>query len=147
MHKRLAFIIHDLNHWGGQDRSTLEIARRLSHLHPVDIFAFTLDDKDGDWGDVHFHRIRPLIKRPVILKSTYFYGASFFSLLQERPLVHATGACSLMSDVIQVQFVNASWQKKLSQLPAEFRAPGLKAYYHKILLAYNVAVERSVYTP
>jgi glycosyltransferase involved in cell wall biosynthesis len=165
--RRLAFVIHDLNSWGGHDRSTLEIARRLSHRLPVDVCSFTLNDPRGlgSWGDVRLHRIRPNIAHPVMLKSTWFYGASIAPLRflprvkgEPRPLVHATGACSLVSDVVQVQFVNAAWKRVRATLdPSVFQSPrartagpvGRKALelYHQAMLDYNIAVEKSVYRP
>lgn len=133
----------------------LEIARRLSRRWPVDVHAFTLDDDLGrGWGEVRFHRIRPGVRRPVLLKSTLFYGATLPGLWllprlksgggPVRPLIHATGACSLVSDVVQVQFVNAAWKTKREELPDA--AGWLARTYHSALLDYNIAVERAVYT-
>jgi UDP-glucose:(heptosyl)LPS alpha-1,3-glucosyltransferase len=160
--RRLAFVVHELHSWGGHDRSTLEIAKRLSRRWGVDVYSFRLEDEAGmdGWGDVRFHRIRPDLRHPALLRFTWFFGASWLSLrLGARggrpPLRHATGACSLVSDVVQVQFVNAEWARRARSLPPRlFRHPrarggGLSAAldaYHRVLLGYNVAVERRLYS-
>lgn len=164
--RRLVFAIHDLNPWGGHDRSTLEIARRLSHRWPVDIYSFTLEDPfgEGQWGDYRFHRIKPHLSRPVAAKILWYYGATWpgFSIAprlrnQERPLIHATGACSLVADVIQVQFVSAAWKSEQTRLPPEVCAPPhsrgksgvgnwIRRIYHNTLLDFNVAAEKRIYT-
>src|SRR4051812_40199724 len=82
----LAFVIHDLNSWGGHDRSTLEIARRISHRFPVDIYSFTLNDPKGlqAWGNngrnVRFHKIRPNFDHPVFAKLALFHAATLAPL-------------------------------------------------------------------
>src|SRR5688572_22333216 len=95
--RRLAFVIHDMNSWGGHDRSTMEIARRLSHRWPVDVVAFTLNDPQGlgAWGDVRFHRVSPDLNRPALAKFTYFFAGSWPHLRllprfrgEPAPLVH-----------------------------------------------------------
>jgi glycosyltransferase involved in cell wall biosynthesis len=159
---RLTFVIHDLNPWGGHDRSTLEIARRLSHRFPIDVYAFTLDDPEGknNWGNVNFHPIRPNLRRPVLAKITWFYGATLPALTllprirnEQAPLIHSTGTCSLASDIIQVQFVNAAWKKirnRVESHPNYLQRRGpmewLKQTYHDVLLNYNVAIEHQVYS-
>lgn len=121
------------------------------------------------WGDVRVFKVKPHVRHPVVVKSTLFYGASLGALSwmprikgEPRPLIHATGACSLLSDVVQVQFVNAAWKAARSELDADLvRAPrartisrtlrarlksGLIESYHEGMLAYQIAVERRVYT-
>lgn len=152
----LAFVIHDLNPYGGQDRSTLEIARRLSHRWPVEVHAFTLEDpRMDDWGKVELHLVRPGIKRPVLAKSSFFYGAILPDLWLKprlsggaRPVIHATGACSLVSDVVQVQFVNEAW-KRLVRKERQAGAPPsrIRRAYSNLLLEYDSAIERKIYTP
>lgn len=163
----LAFVIHDLNPWGGQDRSTLEIARRLSHRWPVEIYAFTFEDPAGReaWGNVRFHQIKPDVRTPNVVRLNWFYGATLpLTRLvprlkgQPRPLVHATGTCTLASDVVQLQFVQAAWLEKQKEFsddicarPFARGATAPKAWarklYHEALDRYNVATEKVLYTP
>ncbi|MCM2280122.1 MAG: glycosyltransferase family 4 protein [Oligoflexia bacterium] len=166
MQRPLAFVIHDLNPWGGHDRSTLEIARRLSHRWPVEIYAYSLVDPEGAgrWGRVRFHRILPDPRRPMAVRIAWFHAATLPALRwlprfrgAPAPVVHATGTCALASDVVQVQFVNAAWEERQKTLPEDVCArpysrgarglkPALRRAYHDALLRYNLAIERRVYS-
>ena len=143
------------------------MARRLSHVWPVEIYSYTLEDPalDTGWGDLTLHRVRPNIARPELVKSTYFYGATLPSLSLRRllrsrgdTLIHAAGACSLISDVVQVHFVQAAWKGTRRRLPENLRRPPragqssgarsllMKGYYD-FLLNFNVASERLTFRP
>ena len=148
--KKLIFAIHDLNSWGGQDRSTLEIARRLSHRWPVEIWSYTLEDTQGieSWGDVTFHQIKPHPRRPAALKQNLYYAATLPLVAKSDRVIHATGACSLVSDVIQVQFVQAAWRAKLREMRANGSIPhdlSVRDAYQSALLKYNCLVEKAVF--
>lgn len=164
MSKRLAFAIHHLNLWGGHDRSTLEVIRRLSQKFDLEVHAYSVEDpKKSQWGNYSFSAIHPHFRRPAFLLLTVFYVFTFWKLYlkpkllgQSRPLVHATGACSLVSDVIQVQFVQTAWneQKKKSQKPLgmfqhrswkSFIKFLVRRFYHWVLLKYNLYVEKKVF--
>jgi len=162
----LVFVIHDMNLWSGQERCTLEVARRLSYRWPVEVVAYSLEDPalDSRWGALKFHRIRPNLRHPMILRSALFHGATLARLLgarlgrKERPLIHAAGACSLVADVVQVHFVQAAWRARKASLPLDVVRPpragaehglatrALEAY-HDALLAYHCAIEARVFTP
>lgn len=163
--KRLTFAIHDLNSWGGHDRSTLEIARRLSHRFGVDLFVYSITDPQGleSWGDVRIFKVWPYFKKPAFALITYFYLASlvrfgiYKKLIQsEKTVIHATGACSLVSDIVQVQFVNSAWKDLKKKLPEGlYQAPHSRTHhvfkraiiqtYHEGMLHYDSAIERLVY--
>ena len=164
--RHLAFAIHDLNPWGGHDRSTLEIARRLSHRWPVEIIAYSFKDPSGEmnWGEREFHRVLPDPHRPTAARIGWFYAGALAQLeLIPRlkrvrpPLIHATGTCALRADVVQVQFVNTAWKEVQRSLPREVFEhpftrgrsgifPWLRSRYHQLLLEHNVAMERRLYT-
>ena len=82
----LVFVIHDMNLWSGQERCTLEVARRLSYRWPVEVVAFTLEDPalDSRWGALKFRRVRPNLRHPMILRSALFHGATLAPLLGTR---------------------------------------------------------------
>lgn len=161
MARSLAFAIHSLNPWGGHDRSTLEIARRLSLKTPVEVYSYAIEGTS--WKPTHFHQVRPFLRRPAILLFIYFHLASiyFFRIRpkvskKHRPLVHSTGTCSLFMDVVQVQFVNKAWKSKLGELSATlYQLPGsrgvsfakrwIRSTYQNILLKFNCYVEEAVY--
>lgn len=166
LQRSLAFVIHDLNAWGGHDRSTLEIARRLSHRWPVDVYAYTLADPLGldAWGTVRFHRVRPNVQHPFAAKLAWFYAMTYPQLrllprmtARPAPLIHATGTCTWVSDVVQVQFINAAWKQREQRLPegvcARPYARGTQGpiawarnLYHEKLLDHHVWTEHKVYT-
>jgi glycosyltransferase involved in cell wall biosynthesis len=147
---RVTFVIHDLNSWGGQDRVTLEISGRLSREVPVDVHSFTCT-KSLDLNTITHHRIRPHFTRPVILKSALFHGVTFFKLRKYKKktpgaLIHAAGACALISDVIQVHFVHRAWdpvEKRMKAYPTNL----LKRSYHWMLRRYDLATERLTFRP
>lgn len=160
MKRPVAFIIHDLNSWGGQDRSTLEIAKALSHLRPVEIFSYSLNDPSfpKQWGDVRYHQIKPNIRKPVLIKSLYFLLRTFLDVgicrrLNKRPypILHSTGACSLVNQIIQIQFVQSAWdhQKDLLKKNNLFHLlnskGALKILYHHLLMSFNKFLERKLY--
>lgn len=156
------FVIHHLNPWGGHERSTLEIVRRLTRkFSRTSILAYSVEDtptQKSFWGEYSLDQVRPNVKGPAILLMVYFMGVSFLKLfLRKGRLIHATGTCSLLSDVIQVQFLNASWKRKkrefqnrhLFENPMARQAGPVFSFilslYHQSLLHFNVAVERWVY--
>lgn len=173
MGRELAFVIHHLNPWGGHDRSTLEIVKRISRSMPVEIHSYSLDDPEleaadpsaSTWGTFSFHPVRPQLRRPALLMFNHFFVNTWWSLRarpwlerRPRPLIHSTGAASWVSDVIQVQFVQAAWEKKLRSLdPSVYRLPStrsgpvfrrwVRAAYHDSLLRYNLWAEKRIYRP
>ncbi len=165
--RSLTFAIHELNPWGGHDRSTLEIARNLSHQIPLEISSYSIVDPKGQnaWGHYTFRPIRPYIKKPAFFLITYFYFNSLWRFwmlpkfqFKQRPLIHATGACSLISDVIQVQFVNTAWKHARDRIEkGYYQAPHSRSgsliksklikLYHEFMLNYDRAIESLVYKP
>ena len=148
----ISFVIHDLNSWGGQDRVTLEISKRLSRQVPVSLYSFTFSDDDSsEWGDTVHHLVRPRFNRPVLLKSIIFHIVTFFQLMKSKKkspalLIHAAGACSLVSDIIQVHFVHRAWdsvEEKMGGTPRSF----LARIYHWVLRRYDLAMERLIFSP
>lgn len=142
----VSFAIHDLNPWGGQDRSTLEIAKRVSRQIPVELYAFTIAGVEKTaWGKVKIHRLRPLISRPVIVKYNLYYGLTLLPFLTRKNLVHSTGTSSLFADIVQVQFVQAAWGERKKELSAPVGSV-LKSAYHWGLTKYNMAMEKLIYS-
>jgi glycosyltransferase involved in cell wall biosynthesis len=160
--RALVVVIHHLNPWGGHERSTLEIVRRLTRKFPgTRILTYSLEDFPSQlkaWGAHSLLKVRPNLRRPAILLMLYFMLASFVRLIGGGPkLIQATGACSLLSDVIQVQFINASWRKKkkefsklkLFENPMARQTGILRNFflglYHQGLLLFNIGIEKITY--
>lgn len=165
MPKTVHAVIHHLNPWGGHDRSTLEILRSLNSSIEIVVHAYELiDPKASLWKKHRFCAVKPHLKKPAAAVILYFYlvtGFRFFLLAlfgkRKNILVHSTGACSFISDVVQVQFVSKSWRakqklldSKLYQRPLTRGKSGirkeLKKLYHRTLLRFNVWTEERIYT-
>jgi UDP-glucose:(heptosyl)LPS alpha-1,3-glucosyltransferase len=131
---KIHFAIHDLNEKGGQDRSTLEIIRRLSV--PLEIHAFTVSDEK-----LHpfFRPVWPNISRPVLIKIFYFYFVLWF---RGKKIWHATGVSHFRSSVIHLQFLHKSWKR---YRPVEDRTL-FKRMYSEILELLNIAFENACFT-
>ncbi len=145
MKRRLAFLIHDLNPWGGQDQSTLEILKCLDPEFQVDIVSFTLFGKEK-WENAKVNRVRPYLKRPVLLKSIIFYGVTLFLFYRwrffgNRPFIHATGTCSLKSDIVHVQFIHAGW----NQVHLRSKDFFFRKIYRKIELGFHLGMEKILF--
>lgn len=130
---KIHFAIHDLNETGGQDRSTLEILRRIKT--PFCIHAYTLSDPKLV---PYFEPVRPNLRRPVLLKILYFY---FKLLFQGDKIWHATGVSHFRSNIIHLQFIHSSWEKQNSH---PFSLRGL---YSKTLALFNIWLEKICFTP
>lgn len=148
MKKKITFLIHDLNSWGGQDKSVLEIIKRLSHSFLIDIHSYTLSERIE--GEALFCPIKPRVRRPVFLKSMIYYLVTWFRLgplrrksPSHRSLIHATGACSWISDVIQVQFIHTAWKQERKHL--KLTVGWLRGAYQHTLLCFDVWMEKKVY--
>ena len=116
--ERIAFFLHDVSARGGQERCTLEIARRLSRRWPVEIHAYSFEpDAAAAGAALHFHAVRPYVRRPFIAKSTWFHARTQRRLREiasrRRTLIHAAGGCILTADVVQMHFVHAAWQEQV----------------------------------
>lgn len=141
------FAVHDFHRRGGHERSNLELLRRLRKKFKIEAFAYELEHEE-DFDDVEFSEVKPRIHKPDSLKIFYFLLVSFykFCLLprfrgEKRSRILSTGTASCVSDIVQVQFVNARW-KRSAVFPEN--AWGT---YQKVLLAFHILVERIVYRP
>jgi glycosyltransferase involved in cell wall biosynthesis len=137
MKKEIHVAIHDLNQFGGQDRSTLEIWKRLAPHVDLKIHAFTVGDPELL---KHTSIVSPNFRRPVIWKAIYFYLVLLFRELRagRRFFWHTTGVSHIRSDVLHLQFLHKSWRACRTQ------AEGgglLRRIYHDLLERFNIALE------
>ncbi|MGZ3712937.1 MAG: glycosyltransferase family 4 protein, partial [Bdellovibrionota bacterium] len=140
MNKKLIFAIHDLNSRGGQDRSTMEILQKLAAGHKVEAHAFTYEAEDSNPNRI-FRAVKPSFRRPALLKMIYFHWITLWRFARirlkgENTLICATGACSLVSDIVHVQFVHASWN----------RINAGATLYHRIVAIYNLLTEKIAFS-
>ncbi len=135
--KEIIFAIHDLHQNGGQDRSTLEIVEQLAERQNVAVHSFTFEPSRPS-VPVRFRRVRPSLGKPALLKIVFYHGITALRFLalrlrKRRSVICATGAASLLSDVVHVQFVHASWSRKKR---------GTESFYRRLVAAYNLFTER-----
>ncbi|MCB0378615.1 MAG: glycosyltransferase family 4 protein [Bdellovibrionales bacterium] len=145
----ISIMIHDLNPWGGQDRSMLEIAWQMNKEFPLEIHSYTLDGYQK-WPNMKHVPYQTPIKKPILIKYLIYHIKSWLNL-KKKPgkLVQSTGTASLCSDVVQVQFIHHAWQTWDAQLPKDKSNSGhfLKKMYHWFLKKYKLFLEKKVYTP
>ena len=145
-------MIHDLNPWGGQDRSMLEIAWQLNKSYPLEIHSYSLEGYDN-WRDMTHIKYETLIKRPIIFKYMHYHLRTWHQLFQkkrkgEEPVVQSTGTASLQSQIVQVQFIHHSWEKIKQELPQDKAGSinPLRRLYHNWLTQYKQNLEEKIYT-
>ena len=136
----IAFIIHDLNERGGQDRLTLELCRRLARHKQLEIHSYTFEST-SPIAAVH-RRVRPFFARPVLLKSFMFHcvlTVRFFRRRsRENSIVHAAGSCAFFANVVQVHFVHRAWDRIERALPNRTGRSIFGAAYHLFLRKYDL---------
>ncbi len=146
---RLGVAIQSLHRFGGQERSNLEIISRLSQTFPVDVFAYRVQTELEIQPPLLAKVIRiPFeVRRPAVLRNFIFHVFSLISLrMRSDLLVQATGTCSLLSQVVQVQFLHSAWQEVLRRHSGITEPRGwLRGFYHAILVRYESWLERKVF--
>ena len=143
-------MIHDLNPWGGQDRSMLEIAWQLNKQFPLEIHSYSIEGYDS-WPDMKHIKYEASIKKPIVFKYLNYHFKSWNKLrsLKDKSVIQSTGTARLKSDVVQVQFIHSEWQKIAENLPKD-KSRGfspIKGVYHHFLNKYKLYLEQKVYTP
>lgn len=142
-------MIHDLNPWGGQDRSMLEIAWQLNKQFPLEIHSFSLEGYEN-WPDMKHIQYHAAFKKPILFKYLNYHFNSWKNLNISSPTwIQSTGTASLKSNVVQVQFIHHAWQDIARKLPEDKiqKANPLRATYQNFLNHYKKQLEKRVYTP
>lgn len=142
-------MIHDLNPWGGQDRSMLEIAWQLNKDFPLEIHSYSLQGF-SNWPNMEHIKYETLIKKPILFKYLNYHLKSWRNLKTTKSaVVQSTGTASLRSDTVQIQFVHHSWQQIAKSLPADkIQTAGFfKEVYRALLDIYKRHLEKNVYLP
>jgi glycosyltransferase involved in cell wall biosynthesis len=143
---KFVFAVHDFHPRGGHERSNLELLSRLQNDFKIEAFSYELEGAE-DFLNVDHRKVMPKIRKPDSLKIIYFLFISlyFYYLLpllsrRSRPKVLSTGTASCVSDIVQVQFVNARWKREA------VHGSGLRGLYYRLLLEFNVAIEKVLYS-
>jgi UDP-glucose:(heptosyl)LPS alpha-1,3-glucosyltransferase len=115
---KIAFVIHDINPYGGQERSTLEIVNHLAEHHDVHVFSSSFS---GLNSKIKTHKVPVGLRRPVWIKDFIFRICATFMIWRKGfDLIHITGTCSFIADIITVQFCHQRWAIERRRLPKTF---------------------------
>lgn len=153
--ENLVIAIHDLNPWGGQDKSNLEILYALNPQIPIDLHAMSFVDQRV-WPQLNHHPYSTRFNFSVFSKSVYYAWASFFKLQmygtrrqrrQKKILIQSTGTAAVKADVIQVQYIHTSWSHILKQHSIQETESFLKNIYYAFFGFFNQLSEEFIYTP
>lgn len=142
----ISIMIHDLNPWGGQDRSMLEIAWQMNRTFPLEIHSFSLEG-GKEWRDMKHFPYEATLKKPVVFKYLSYQKQSRKNL-NPKSVVQSTGTASLVSDIVQVQFLHHEWLKIQEGLPKD-KSPSphlFRGLYHQWLSKYKLYMEKQSYT-
>jgi UDP-glucose:(heptosyl)LPS alpha-1,3-glucosyltransferase len=153
--QKIVLGIHDLNTWGGQERSNLEIFRRLNTQIPIELHAYTFAD-DSAWPQLKHISYSPAWSNPILLKINHFHAQSALRLRSYRSrnkengiLIQSTGTAFPISDVVQVQFLHKAWYDIKHSLDEHLKIPEstLRNYYSTAFEYCNLFHEQLLYRP
>lgn len=142
-------MIHDLTPWGGQDRSTLEIAWNLNKKHPLEVHSYQLVGYDN-WPNMKHIAYDKKVSKPALLKYIHYHLTSKQNLKNTKSdIIQSTGTASLQSDIVQVQFIHHAWQAERQKLKIDEidHNPLAKKLYHSLLTQFNLTLEKYLYAP
>lgn len=152
---KLVLGLHDLNAWGGQERSNLEIFYRINNHIPIELHSYTFAD-NRTWKDLKHIPYTKRFTHPILLKIHHYQLESFLKLQKNYPvfsgrrnkgtLIQSTGTALPYSDVVQVQFIHKAWQKTLLQLPSHSQPSSLlDISYASLTSTANLLHEKALY--
>lgn len=155
--KKLVVGIHDLNPWGGQERSNLEILYRLNSHFPIELHSYTFSDS-RQWPDIKQVPYSEKWANPILLKMQHYHAQSFFQLKKRYTrlmnlkrsgiVIQSTGTAFPYSNVTQVQFIHKAWEEINSKLDSNLcpSTPLIRKVYDRAFAATNHIHERLIYT-
>jgi len=152
--RKLVVAIHDLNPWGGQDKSNLEILFHANSSVPVELHACSFVDSRA-WPKF-LHILYNLPRKPIFIKSLFYSILATFRLRRygnakkrrsEGIVIQTTGTASPVADVVQVQFIHKTWLNILKQHSFPESENFIKNTYHSLMGIYNVLSEELFFTP
>jgi len=151
MSHKINVIVHDLYAEIGHCRAMLEILRcyKKEQVSHINFICFTHDQKEKILptydGIVTFKKIPFPNLKPFMIKSLFFQIYTYLfqkKLILENSKTITIGVCSLIGDIVNVQFVHHLWTK----LYFTMNRPSLfKKIYKKILLNYLEYCEKLYY--
>jgi len=141
---KIAFVIHDINKEGGQERYCAELIERLSKSHEVHIFAVTMCDMETG-GSVSFHKV-PVISSITLLKSFLFFIISSWMLKRYSfDIIHGNGGNCLGANIITTHYCHKGWGTAV-RLFLKDAACCLKKVYRSIVMKMDIIMEEYIYS-
>ena len=141
---KIAFVIHDINKEGGQERYCAELIERLSKSHEVHIFAVTMRDLEIG-GSVSFHKV-PVISSITLLKSFLFFIISSWMLKRYSfDIIHGNGGNCLGANIITTHYCHKGWGTAV-RLFLHDTACCLKKVYRSIVMKMDSIMEKYIYS-
>lgn len=126
---RIAFVVHDYNRHGGQNRYVAELATRFKRLHDVHVFANTFEDPDPD--GIAFHHI-PAVRTTALSTALSFIVPATIMARGDFDIVHSQGLCGLSHNFATAHMCQPAWYKALAD---EGKRLTWKQHLHRTLLA------------
>ena len=108
---RIAFVVHDYNRHGGQNRYVVELATRFKRNHEVHVFANTFDDHDLD--GIACHRV-PALRTNSLSSALSFILPATILARGEYDIVHSQGLCGLSHNFATAHMCQPAWYKALA---------------------------------
>lgn len=155
--KKLVLGIHDLNPWGGQEKSNLEIFYRINQRIPIELHAYTFHDS-RQWPQLTHVPYSQRFSRPSLVKFNHYHLQSYFHLNKNSQffaqrkksgtVYQSTGVALPLSDIVQVQFIQKAWYEIESHLPKKQQASEslLRSSYNFALKNFNLLHEKLLFT-
>jgi UDP-glucose:(heptosyl)LPS alpha-1,3-glucosyltransferase len=146
---KLVVAIHDLNPWGGQDKSNLEILYHLSQQLPIEIHAYQFVDT-RKWPNLTFTAYHGL-RRPLFIKALSYGIKTFFAFRnlkkkdKSHVIIQSTGTAAWNADVFQIQFIHKTWQSLQNNYDLEEESGLLRSLYHQFLQNFNIWIENRLF--
>lgn len=139
---RLVLFVHEVSRRGGQERTTLEVFRRLAERGwEIEIYSFSL----SDWPDmvpVRWHRIPGGREGIVLFRTLWFFAVSMFLAPRARAkretVLITIGAASAFADIRIIQFVNHTYLRLVRAGRAPLPNPRTPIHWLYQILFFNL---------
>ena len=107
---KIAFVVHDYNRHGGQNRYVAELATRFKHVHDVHVFANTFDDPDP--LGVTYHHV-PAVRQSALASTLSFALPATLLTRGEFDVVHSQGLCGFSHNFATAHICQPAWFEAL----------------------------------
>jgi UDP-glucose:(heptosyl)LPS alpha-1,3-glucosyltransferase len=107
---RIAFVVHDYNRHGGQNRYVAELATRFKRAHEVHVFANSFEDSDPQ-GVVYRHV--PAVRKSALASALSFVVPATLLARGAFDVIHSQGLCGLAHNFATAHMCQSAWFRAL----------------------------------